>query len=132
METKDNKPAEDARYKKELKRIIKLLKNAGVKDEKINLMNPVIENTAWMKVKLDDARVAVKNSQIVIAYDNGGNQRGLRENPMFKGYESLWKSYMTGMCKIIDCIPDSMSELKKEESEKPINMLDVIRARKQA
>lgn len=122
----------DKRFDDEFKRINKILKDAGVKDKKIALLKPVIENTAWMKVKLDDARIAVKNSQIVVAYNNGGNQTGIRENPLFKGYESLWKSYMKGMEKIIDCIPDELSELKKTESEKPISMLDVVRARKKA
>lgn len=122
----------DKRFNDEFKRINKILKDAGVKDKKIALLKPVIENTAWMKVKLDDARTAVKNSQIVVAYDNGGGQKGLRENPIFKGYESLWKAYMQGMQRIIDCIPDELSELKKAESEKPISMLDVVRARKKA
>lgn len=119
-------------YKKEFKRINKLLEEAGVKDKKISLMAPVIENTAWMKAKLDDSRTAVKNSQIVISYDNGGGQKGIRENPLFKGYESLWKSYMQGMTKIIDCIPDSHADIKQEETEKPKTMLEIIQARKKA
>lgn len=122
----------DARYKEEFERINTLLSEAGVKEKKIKLMQPVIENTAWMKVKLDDARLAVKNSQIVITYDNGGGQKGIRENPLYKGYESLWKSYMQGMQKIMDCIPDINSEIKKEELEKPLSMLEVVRARKKA
>lgn len=129
---KIDKPVEDARYKKELKRINKLLSEAGVSDEKKKLIQPVIENTAWMKVKLDDARIEVNNSQIVITYDNGGGQKGIRENPLYKGYESLWKSYMQGMQKIIDCIPDNNPEIKNEEIEKPLSMLEIVRARKKA
>lgn len=122
----------DERFQEEFDRINELLESAGVKDKKIKLMQPVIQNTAWMKVKLDDARIAVKNSQIVITYDNGGGQRGIRENPIYKGYESLWKSYMQGMQKIIDCIPDDLAEVKQIEMEKPKTMLEVVRARKNA
>lgn len=122
----------EERYHEEADRITSLLIEAEVKEKKIDLLRTVIENTAFMKVKLDDARAAIKNSQIVISYDNGGGQKGLRENPLFKGYEALWKSYMTGMQKIIDCIPDSHAEVKQEEIQKPVTMLEVVRARKKA
>ena len=128
----DNEPSLDERFQEEFDRINNLLNEAGVSDKKIRIMQPVIENTAWMKVKLDDSRLAVKNSQIVISYDNGGGQKGIRENPLFKGYESLWKSYMHGMQKIIECIPDDNSNIKKEELDKPLSMLEVVRARKKA
>ena len=122
----------DDRFLEEFERIMDLLKDAGVSEKKIKVMIPVVENTSWMKVKLDDARAAVKNSQIVITYDNGGGQKGIRENPLYKGYESLWKSYMQGMQKIIDAIPDDHVEIKAAELEKPKTMLEVVRARKQA
>ena len=116
----------------EIERITALLSEFGVSERKIKLMKPVIENTAWMKVKLDEARGIVKESSVVITYDNGGGQKGLRENPIFKGYEALWKSYMQGMQKIIDAIPEEHAEVKQEEIEKPRTMLEVVRARKQA
>lgn len=122
----------EERFQEEFERINSILEEAGVNDKKIKMLQPVIENTAWMKVKLDDSRLAVKNSQIVVAYDNGGGQKGIRENPMFKGYEALWKSYMQGMQKIVDCIPDNFAEIKKSEIEKPRTMLEVVRARKKA
>lgn len=122
----------EERFQEEFERINSILEEAGVNDKKIKMLQPVIENTSWMKVKLDDSRLAVKNSQIVISYDNGGGQKGIRENPMFKGYEALWKSYMQGMQRIVDCIPDNFAEIKKSEIEKPRTMLEVVRARKKA
>lgn len=122
----------EAKCKKEYRRINKLLIAAGIKDEKIKILQPIIENTAWMKVRLDEARKEVRNSQIVVAYDNGGNQKGIRENPIYKGYEALWKSYMQGMSKIIDAIPEEKADVKKEECEHTLTMLDVVRARKKA
>jgi hypothetical protein len=114
-----------ARAEEEQNRIIELLNEVGISAKKMKLLEPIVLNTAWMKVKLDDAREAIKNSNIVISYDNGGGQKGIRENPLYKGYESLWRSYMAGMDRILSTLPDE--EIKKEELEKPKTMLELVR-----
>lgn len=115
-----------ARAEAEQNRIIELLQDVGISDKRQKLLEPIILNTAWMKAKLDDAREAIKNSQIVISYDNGGGQKGIRENPLFKGYESLWRSYMAGMGKILDSLPQEQIE-QAVEIEKPATMLELVR-----
>ena len=122
----------EEKAKEEIERLKELLLNFDVPEKKIKMLHPVIEHTAWMKVKLDEARQIADKSSVVISYDNGGGQKGIRENPLFKGYEALWKSYMQGMTKIIDCIPDDNAQAKKDEIEKPLTMLEVVRARKKA
>ena len=115
-----------ARAEEEQKRIAELLNEVGISDKRQKLLEPIIVNTAWMKAKLDDAREAIKNSNIVISYDNGGGQKGIRENPLFKGYESLWRSYMAGMGKILDSLPQEAIE-QSVEVEKPTTMLELVR-----
>lgn len=115
-----------ARAEEEQNRIIELLSDVGISEKRQKLLEPIILNTAWMKAKLDDAREAIKNSNIVIAYDNGGGQKGIRENPLFKGYESLWRSYMAGMGKILDSLPQEQIE-QAVEIEKPATMLELVR-----
>ena len=115
------------RSEEEQKRITDILKSAGVSEKRMKVMEPVIQNTAWMKAKLDDAREAIKNSQIVISYDNGGGQKGIRENPLFKGYESLWKAYMNGMDRILSCLPQEVAKIEAEEAQKPKTMLELVR-----
>lgn len=115
------------RAEEEQIRINDILSEVGISDKRMKLLEPVILNTAWMKAKLDDAREAIKNSQIVISYDNGGGQKGIRENPLFKGYESLWKSYMQGMNRILDCLPDEVVEIETEVVEKPKTILELVR-----
>ena len=115
------------RAEAERDRISGILLSAGVSEKRMNLLEPVITNTAWMKAKLDDARAAIKNAQIAISYDNGGGQRGIRENPLFKGYSALWRSYMAGMNRIIDSLPEEA--VKIDENAKPENVLSIIRAK---
>jgi hypothetical protein len=115
-----------ARAEEEQNRITDLLSEVGISDKRMKLLEPIILNTAWMKAKLDDAREAIKNSNIVISYDNGGGQKGIRENPLFKGYESLWRSYMAGMGKILDILPQDQIE-QAIEVEKPATMLELVR-----
>lgn len=117
------------RAEEEQNRITDLLVDVGISERRRKMMEPIIVNTAWMKAKLDDAREAIKQSNIVISYDNGGGQKGIRENPLFKGYESLWKSYMQGMSKILDCLPQEACEIKAMELEKPKTMLELVRNR---
>jgi len=118
-----------ARAEKEQNRINDLLSDAGISDRRMKILKPIILNTAWMKAKLDDAMEAIKNSNIVIAYDNGGGQKGIRENPLFKGYEALWKSYMLGMNKILDSLPPEAVQTEITEESKPQNVLSIIRAK---
>jgi len=112
---------------KEEKRLRNTLKTADVSEQRIEILKPVIQNVAWMKVRLDDTREVIKTSQVVIPYDNGGGQKGLRENPLFKGYEGLWKSYMAGMNRIIEALPAETQVI--EEEERPQTVLSLLRAK---
>ena len=111
----------------EAERLKSLLFDCNIPEKKIGFLEDVIKNVSWMKVKLDEARAAIQTSNVVIPYDNGGGQKGLRENPLFKGYESLFKSYMSGMRQILDVLPKQVAEEEKEEIEKPQTMLDFVR-----
>ena len=119
----------DARATAEAERLKSLLFNFNVSEDMVGLLEDVINNTAWIKVKLDEAREAIKTSNVVIPYDNGGGQKGLRENPLFKGYESLLKSYMGGMKQILDVLPKQAADVKDAEMEKPQTMLELVRSK---
>ena len=47
----------------------------------------------FQRVKLEAARKRLANEPLVIEYDNGGGQSGIRENPEWLAYEKLLKSY---------------------------------------
>ena len=111
----------------EAERLRSLLLNCGVEEKRIDLLSTLIDNTAWMKAKLDDTQRAIKDSSVCIPYDNGGGQKGIRENPLFKGYESLFKSYMAGIKTILGVLPVQAEAIKEAEIEKPKTMLELVR-----
>ena len=114
----------------ESERIKALLNDCGVTESYINMLLPVIENTSWMKVKLDEAREKIKTSSVVIPYDNGGNQKGIRENPLFKGYHSLFKSYMSGMNVLISFMP-KIDAQEVAPVETPKTVLQLVREKRE-
>lgn len=115
--------------KEEKQRLTALLFSCRLPDDRVALLEPVLENTAWMKAKLDEARETIRNTSVAIPYDNGGGQTGIRENPLFKGYEALWKSYMSGMNVIMAQLPQNVVEKEAEQIDTPKTVLQLVRAK---
>ena len=116
-----------ARADAEHDRITRILNDAGISERRMQTLAPIIENVSWMRAKLDDSRQLIKNSNIVVPYDNGGGQKGIRENPAFKGYEALWKAYMQGMNRILDTLPPEDIQAATDNDIRPQTVLDTIR-----
>ena len=118
----------DQLVREEAGKIKSLLFSSGVSDQRVQALEAIIENTAWMKIKLEDARAKIGNSSVAIPYDNGGGQTGIRENPLFKGYSSLFKGYMSGMEKILAALPPEEAR-EVEMPDKPKTVLEMVRGR---
>lgn len=121
----------ERRAHREAARLRRLLREAGVDKPALDMARPVIDNTAWMKEKLEDARIAISESSVAISYDNGGGQTGIRENPLFRGYEALWRAYVQGMGKILDLVPESEREATQGKAAPIQTPLELIRARRE-
>ncbi len=119
------------RAKTEQNRIKRILKQSGITDEVLKIMDSTIANVAWMSAKLDDARETIGEEGLTVEYDNGGGQKGIRENPKMKAYEALWKSYMLGLQKLVDAIPEAEAE-ETEAKEQEQTTLEVLRGKKRA
>ena len=113
----------------EKQRLTSLLFSCRLESDRVDLLAAIIDNTAWMKAKLDEAREQIRNTSVAIPYDNGGGQTGIRENPLFKGYEALWKSYMSGMNVIFAALPQTVVEKEAEQIETPKTVLQLVRAK---
>ncbi|MDO4615691.1 MAG: hypothetical protein Q4B15_08690, partial [Lachnospiraceae bacterium] len=83
------------------------------------------------EVKLEESRELIGTERIAIEYDNGGGQRGIRENPKFKAYESLWRSYTLGIQRITDQI-QKVSPAAEEQKEAASNVLQMLIGKKEA
>ena len=112
--------------KNELKRELKKAKTPA---HIMKILDATIDNVALMKAKLDELREQIMTEKAMVEYDNGGGQRGVRENPIFKRYEAFFKTYLNGMEKIFSALPSGQepAQLPVEEQIKPQTVLDQIR-----
>ena len=62
------------------------------------------ESVVFMAAKLEESREAMKNEPIVIPYDNGGGQAGIRENPHFTAYEKLMTTYNKSLRQLTEIV----------------------------
>ena len=113
----------------EYKRLQDLLDRADVPQQKRDVLAPVIDNMAWQRVKLDEAREEMQDASVVCEYNNGGGQTGTRENPIFKAYINLWRAYMVGLEKFTSYLP---KELQEEVTEESISVLEQVKRMKKA
>ena len=114
--------------KKERNKIRKQLRDAKIPMHKMKILEATIDNVALMKAKLDEMREQLLTEKAVVDYDNGGGQKGVRENPVFKRYESFFKTYSLGMSEIFDCLRDEEGEPDNgiENDLKPKTVLESI------
>lgn len=118
----------EKQVKTEHERLLELLERAEIPQQQRDALAPVIDNLAWQRVKLDEARKEMEKASIVCEYDNGGGQKGTRENPIFKAYVNLWRAYMVGLEKYTSYLPKEMQVEVKTESE---NVLALVRKMKE-
>lgn len=79
----------------EIDRAQRMLRDLGGLDEAtIDLVRPLVIEAAWTEQRLADARRLIGTSDIVVPYDNGGGQEGVRRNPAYDGYNALAKTYV--------------------------------------
>lgn len=63
------------------------------------------ESVLFMAQKLKESRELMINEPLVVEYDNGGGQKGIRENPHYTAFEKLMASYtksLDQLAKIIE------------------------------
>lgn len=82
--------------------IIKALRKCGCDEERLKILMPSIENLIWLEQKMDQGRSLIASSAIVIPYDNGGGQKGVRKNPAFEAIHRMTASYNACLKTIVD------------------------------
>jgi len=113
----------------EKRRLQALLERAEVPQLQRDVLQPVIDNMAWQRIKLNETMEEMQEASVVCEYDNGGGQTGTRENPIFKGYVNLWRAYMVGVEKFTSYLPKEMQE---EAITQSVSILDQVKNMKKA
>ena len=81
-----------------------------IKAEYLEQAKRLAEEIVFMQDMLDKARNDFKDEGLIDYYDNGGGQKGTRENPAIAAYQKLLKNYMAAL--------DSLNELKEKSIDK--------------
>lgn len=67
----------------------------------------LLRNILFMESKLKETREKAANMDLVIPYDNGGGQKGIRKNPVFEEYAQIFNSYKAGLAQLTQMIEAS-------------------------
>lgn len=70
------------------------------------------ESVLFMADKLKESRKAMAKEPLVIDYDNGGGQTGIRENPHFTAFEKLMATYTKSLDQLTKIIENG-SQVRK-------------------
>lgn len=73
-------------------------------------------NVLFMRKKLAETRMGIARQQVVIPYDNGGGQTGIRRNPAFDGYLALLKSYQSAIKELRDMLGKAPKEERTRDN----------------
>lgn len=111
----------------ERQRLEGLLDRADVPRQQRAVLEAVIDNLAWQRGKLDDAREELRDASLVCPYDNGGGQTGVRKNPLFDAYINLFRAYLAGLDKLSSYLPKDLAD---EVTGDAVNVLDQVRQMK--
>ncbi len=62
------------------------------------------ESVLFMAEKLKESRKIMENEPLVVEYDNGGGQKGIRENPHYTAFEHLMTTYTKSLRQLTEII----------------------------
>lgn len=81
------------------------------------------EQAAFMAEKLAEEKAILERQHVVVTYNNGGGQKGVRRNPMFDGYNALMATYIKATAQLNEL---REKQPKKEEGKSSLASLRVI------
>lgn len=87
-------------------------------DESVTLAEAVVT----MSEKIKESIEVIKDEPLVIPYDNGGGQSGIRENPQYTAFEKLMASYTKALRQLIEIVE------KGSPSQKTIGIMKELSA----
>lgn len=89
-------------------RLKRTLKAVGMSAEELAASAELIQNVGFIEDRLFNARIDMADEPLVVAYDNGGGQAGVRKNPAYEVYAKLYASYIAGIKTLLERLPVAM------------------------
>ena len=100
--------SKEARIKDELNRISAFFEDADGNQRAI--VTPLIQNAAFMKVTLEDLQEIINAEGVTDEYQNGANQRGIKQSATLQSYNSLIKNYASVIKALSQIVPPEKKE----------------------
>ena len=85
------------------------------------------ENILFMRRKLKETRISLEDQDVVVPYDNGGGQTGIRKNPALDEYRDLLKSYQAALLCLRQLL--GLEVQGAQPAEKPKSELEKMRGK---
>lgn len=75
---------------------------AGIPEELRPYAVELAENVVFQCHKLAETRRAMdrNGTQLIVAYNNGGGQQGIRKNPIYEAYNQLMANYRKSLAQL--------------------------------
>lgn len=98
----------DDRIKEELTRLQLKFELADLNQR--DMLGPLLQNAAFMKVTLEDLQEIVNKEGVVDYYQNGANQHGQKQSATLQSYCNLVKQYASIMKTLSALLPPEKKE----------------------
>lgn len=91
------------RIKREVNRLKKLFKE--IDENKKKLVQTTIEDVAFLTITMQDLRENIVRDGTTVEYQNGENQRGVKQSPDAQLYLAMSQKQTQAMKILLDCMP---------------------------
>ena len=117
------------RIQNELSRISEFF--SELPENKLAMIEPLLQNAAFMRIALEDLQEEISKAGPVEPYQNGQNQRGMKQSAALQAFNSTIKNYaaviktLTGLLPTVPkrpvfSMPNTIPEKTEEDSEREL------------
>lgn len=103
----------DTRIQAEYSRLMEFYKPLPA--HKLGVVQPLIQNSAFMKVTLEDLQETINQQGCSDEYQNGANQRGKKSSAELQSYNALIKNYTAVQKQLVAMLPEPAEVNKLSE-----------------
>ena len=102
---KENKN-KNLKIKKEINRLVEVLKNKGIDIDKLKIAEDLIKDIAFMTIESAELKEQVQIYGTTEEYQNGANQRGRKKSACFEAYLNLTKQKAVLIKQLTELLPE--------------------------